>query len=138
MLQREQNPSTLKRSFFLSACSLEALNFTIRSCSLKIRHGDNLKAPGLALSRCKSTAFWMEISKLKNRWAWVDTSSRDISGWQLPRQKICMCSYTSEKKVSWTTALHVKTMDGQTTTSSRAFFQICFYPILWRDRLLHW
>ena len=44
-------------NFFLSACVVEALNFTIRSCSWKIRHDHIFKAAGFVLSRCDATGF---------------------------------------------------------------------------------
>ena len=44
-------------NFLLSAGSVEALNFTIRSCTLKVRLDHILKATGLVLSRCESTGF---------------------------------------------------------------------------------
>ena len=47
----------MKRILFLSACSVEAVNFTIRSCTLKIRHHHIFEANGLVLSRCESTGF---------------------------------------------------------------------------------
>ena len=45
----------------LFACSVEDLNFTLRSCSLKIRHDQLLKTTGLVLSRCESTGFLIDI-----------------------------------------------------------------------------
>ena len=47
--------------FLLSPCIVEALNFTIKSCSLKIRHDHVFKATGLVLSRFESTGFLMDI-----------------------------------------------------------------------------
>ena len=43
--------------FLLFACSVEALNFTIRSCSLEIGHHHIFKAAGFVLSRCEYTRF---------------------------------------------------------------------------------
>ena len=48
-------------NFLSSACSVEALNFAIRSCTLKIRHDHIFKATGLILSRCQSTGFFIDI-----------------------------------------------------------------------------
>ena len=42
-------------NFLPSACSVEALNFTIRFCSLKIRREHIFKATGPVLSKCEST-----------------------------------------------------------------------------------
>ena len=44
-------------NFFQSACSVEALNFTIRSSTLKVGHDHIFKATGLVLSKCESTGF---------------------------------------------------------------------------------
>ena len=44
-------------NFLLSACCIEAFNFTLWSCSLEIGQDHILKAAGLVLSRCESTRF---------------------------------------------------------------------------------
>ena len=48
-------------NFLLSACSVENLSFTTRSCSLKMRHSHIFKVTGLVLSRCESTGFWISF-----------------------------------------------------------------------------
>ena len=40
--------------FLMSACCIEALNFKLWSCSLKIGHDHSFKATGLVVSRCQS------------------------------------------------------------------------------------
>ena len=54
---RTKRNNTEAVNYLLSVCSVEALNFTIRSFTLGKRHDDIFKAPGLVLSRCESTGF---------------------------------------------------------------------------------
>ena len=46
--------------FLLSASCMEALNFTISSCSLKITHDHVFKTTGLVLPCCEYTGFCIE------------------------------------------------------------------------------
>ena len=46
---------------FFSACSVEALNFTFWSCSLKIGYDRFFKAASVVLSRCKPIPLRFEM-----------------------------------------------------------------------------
>ena len=48
-------------NFLLSACCIEAFNFTIWSCSLKKRQDKIFKAVYFVMLRCESAGCWIEI-----------------------------------------------------------------------------
>ena len=66
---RKKPMNTKAVNFLLSACSVEALNFTVRCCSLKLRHNHICEATGFVLSTCESTGFRIQISTcIKTSW----------------------------------------------------------------------
>ena len=124
-------------NFFLSACCIEAFNFTIWSFSSKRVHDRVFKATSFAF-----VEVWIYLSvdqdpnAYKDRSAWVDTTSRGGRNWpvSIPTKDLHKF-FEFRLRVSSTTAFSVNTVDGPPTTSSRFFPKDLHLP-QWMDRIL--